>query len=458
MCFLGDKRLDKRYEALIRRMQERQSAIVSRLASEWPEQMSYYRFLGNERITEPQLVGILRQKCKDQIGQRPHVLCISDSSMFDYSRRRERISMASGLGYIGDNNGWGYNAHLSLVIDPGSSEVLGLSDVQLWHRTLKRVPRKNLYRKTLEEQESYRWVSCCEKSKPALKSIPCVTFVQDREGDMYDTFARIPAPGFHLLVRSQYNRIITTAAGKRDKLRPHLAAQPVCTSYELDIPPESHKRAARKAVLDVRYAAVEIHRGDRRAYQTKYPPRLPVRVIHACERPDTVPPGEERIEWFLLTTHEIRDGTDAVTLIYWYTCRWLIEELFRVLKTQGFQLESAELETGYSLRRLGLIAMDAAIRVMQLRLAREGNEELPLDAVFTPEEQQCLERIGPQLEGRTGKQKNPHKPKTLAWASWIIARLGGWKGYASQAPPGVITFKRGLDLFNGICLGFHLRL
>jgi hypothetical protein len=101
--------------------------------------------------------------------------------------------------------------------------------------------------------------------------------------------------------------------------------------------------------------------------------------------------------------------------------------------------------------------MNAAIRVMQLRLAREGNEELPLDAVFTPEEEQCLETIAPKLEGRTEKQKNPHTPKTLAWASWIIARLGGWKGYASQPPPGVITFKRGLDIFEGICLGFHLR-
>jgi hypothetical protein len=420
--------------------------------------MSYYRFLGNERILESSLVNMLRQKCKDQLGQRSHVLCISDSSMFDYSRKRDQISMESGLGYIGDNNGWGYNAHLSMVMDAASATVLGLSDVQLWHRTVKRIPRKSLYRRTLEQQESYRWVSCCENSKQVLRGIPCVTFVQDREGDMYDTFVKVPAPGFHLLIRSKFNRVITTSAGRRDKLRPHLAAQPVCASYELEIPPGSHKRAARKAVLDVRHAAVEIHRGENRAYQTKYPPKLPVRVVCACERPDTVPPGEERIEWFLLTTHEIRDEIDAVSLIYWYTRRWLIEEFFRLLKKQGFQLESAELEAGHSLRRLGLTAMDAAVRIMQLRLAREGDEQISLEAVFSPEEQQCLEQIGPKLEGRTEKQKNPHAPKTLAWASWIIARLGGWKGYASQPPPGVITFKRGLDRLEGICLGFYLRI
>jgi hypothetical protein len=33
--------------------------------------------------------------------------------------------------------------------------------------------------------------------------------------------------------------------------------------------------------------------------------------------------------------------------------------------------------------------------------------------------------IGPTLEGKTVRQRNPHPPGSLARLSWIVARLGG---------------------------------
>lgn len=43
---------------------------------------------------------------------------------------------------------------------------------------------------------------------------------------------------------------------------------------------------------------------------------------------------------------------------------------------------------------------------------------------------------------------NPFLIGTLAWAAWIIAKLGKWGGYNSQSPPGYITMKKGMDIFN----------
>jgi hypothetical protein len=39
----------------------------------------------------------------------------------------------------------------------------------------------------------------------------------------------------------------------------------------------------------------------------------------------------------------------------------------------------------------------------------------------------CCTKINPKLEGKTALLKNPHPPHSLAFAAWVIARLGGWK-------------------------------
>nr|MCS3812219.1 hypothetical protein [Mucilaginibacter sp. X4EP1] len=63
-----------------------------------------------------------------------------------------------------------------------------------------------------------------------------------------------------------------------------------------------------------------------------------------------------------------------------------------------------------------------------------------------------------KLEGETDKLKNPSPANTLKWATWIIARMGGWKGYASQRKPGPIVLQKGLVKFYNVYEGWSLLL
>ena len=70
---------------------------------------------------------------------------------------------------------------------------------------------------------------------------------------------------------------------------------------------------------------------------------------------------------------------------------------------------------------------------------------------------EVLDAAHKQYEGKTEKQKNPFKKKTIAWTYWIIGRLGGWKGYLkSEGPAGPTTLKRGLDELNVLVRGWVL--
>ena len=115
------------------------------------------------------------------------------------------------------------------------------------------------------------------------------------------------------------------------------------------------------------------------------------------------------------------------------------------MKTKGFNLEATELETFNGILRQTLMAYGAATKVLQLVYARNRTDARPIEEVFSEEEREVLKYVNEQYEGNTLKQKNPFNPSRTSWATWVVARLGGWKGYQSQRPPGPITLKRGLD-------------
>lgn len=415
-------------------------------------QKGCYRFLNNPKVTEQLLTAEMTNRCKALAKDR-HVLVIQDTSSFNLNQHYYRLKPDSGLGPIEDNFHLGFFLHASMVVDAFSDTLLGIGDLQLWHRIYNDPHRASKTKRLpIEQKESYKWIKACEHSKQVLTDANSITFVEDRDGDIYEQFAVVPNEKVHFVIRCCKERRL----GNGSRLFETLRQQKISGSYKIAIKADRRKKNVyREAELDVRFCKVCLRKPDE--CQNKL---LSETIdVFAVEATESNYNGKDKICWKLITTHQINCYADALAVIDIYKKRWHIEQLFRLLKKQGFEMEESQLESGWAIRKLCVMAVNTVIRIMQLMMATE-DEDQTANHVFTEREQKCLQQINQQYQGSTKKQINPYKQNSLLWAKWIIARLGGWKGYASQRIPGPITIKRGLDkfvnIFNGWCLALKL--
>jgi len=313
--------------------------------------------------------------------------------------------------------------------------------------------------RVVEEKESFRWIEGCQKSQKRLHEAEHILFIQDREGDIYQQLARVPDARSDLLVRSRIDRRLfcptssVLSDSPASSLHARLAQTRVAGTFEVELRCDKRvNRIERTARVEVRHTPVRLQKPARLKDAS-----LPAWVeVYAIEAREVGGPPENPILWRLLSTRPIGSFEEARAAICHYKQRWNIEELFRVLKSKGLDIEQTQLEEGASIQKLTILALEAALRVLQLRLAQDNAQSQPLSDVYDLEQQQFLEVLSGQLEGKTEAQKNRNAPDRLAWAVWIIARLGGWGGFASQTKPGVITLKRGLEKFARLYQGYQL--
>lgn len=428
------------------------SINIRQISQTRAEQVGFYRFLDNENVTVSELGRSLADSCEQQVDGL-HVLSVSDSSEINLQAHVGRLK-PEGLGVVGNNSDVGFFIHPSLVLNAAGGCPLGISHVQVWTRDPERPDKhqRNYESLPIEQKESYKWLQSAEYSARCLLSggARMVTHIGDRESDMYEEWARVPDAYNHLLLRVCRDRCLL---GRADSLYEYLAQQPCEGTYPIDVPADARiNRRAREALMAVRFTPLEIRR-PKHLSAAAYPPGV---QLYAVEAKEINPPvGQKPIHWRLLTTHAVMTLEQALQMIEWYRWRWKIELLFATLKTAGLDIESSELESVGAIQRLTVLALSVAVQILQLLEGRD-QPELSISLTFSAEQQQCLEQIAPTLDGNTEKQRNPYPMGSLAWASWIIARLGGWSGYQSQRLPGIRTLARGLREFEAMFRGWKL--
>ena len=405
-------------------------------------EVRFNRFLGHDKVTSERIIESWGESAVAAVEGR-HVLAIQDTSEIHFNTTPQR---RRGLGEIGKGNSYGVLLHPLLAMDADDGTCLGLLSGQIWTRKGRRATSHD--ERELSDKESQRWISTAVAARPLLAKAAAVTVLGDRESDIFAFYASSAEQHFHVITRSMHDRKLADSNG----LYEASDAMPVADRRAIQLPARA-PRPARPLHLELRFGAIELARPQSK-FLRHLPKSLPLAVVDVRE----IKAGSdvEPLHWRLITSHEVASIEDAWRIVEWYKQRWIIEQFFRVLKTQGFKLEDSQLGTADRLLKLVAIAAKAAVITIQLLQARGGGQQ-PVHIAFNDSEIDALTALNRQLEARSKRLKNPHPPDSLAWAAWVIGRLGGWDGYPSSKPPGPITFKNGLEYFYALVVGWDLR-
>jgi hypothetical protein len=465
----GDARRMATGAVLFEKIISRGTLIVKQLACGRAEQVRFERFLWSRNVKIEEMKECALEKTSKVAKDCDHILCFQDSTEIDLSRRSWDI-LHSEMGILKNRDDTGFYLHPVLAMDVADDYILGLSGISLFEyaRERKKISAHAMVSKNVDQKNSYRWITAARESFETLSAAKKVTIVGDRENDFYEFFARAPKERFHILVRSKGVRTVSDESvdhGKKMKLQELVSHWEPMGTQALEI---RNRDAAKKCSFDVREARqqrtaqLEIRYGTCTLHRSKSgeecdPETLTMTVVDVFEIGLPVDADYEPIHWTLLTSHSVGSAAEAWEVVEWYRKRWNIEQLFRTAKKGGMRLEDIELSKGASIKKLCFLGLLASIKILQLTLCRDGKIERPSEDLFSVDERKILQAAHKTYEGKTEKQKNPHKSNTVAWCHWILGRMGGWKGYLkSEGPAGPMTLKKGLDELHALVKGWQL--
>jgi len=404
---------------------------VRRLGGDRAGEIRLTRFLRNPSVSTDVMSRQSGLRTAERCAGR-HVLAIQDTTV------------------VRSAGGGGLYLHPVIMVDADEGALLGLAHAEFLTRTKGLKGKRKS--KSVSEKQSQRWLDGAQQAGKVAMSAARVTVIADRESDIFAAFAERPT-GVDLLIRAAQDRSLEDGG----RLFSTIDALPQAGRAGLDLPAKPGRRA-RAAQVAVRFASVTLAR-PRNGAVADLPKSLTLTLVDV--RQIDPPPGET-VHWRLLTTHTVDTLAQAFEVVELYRRRWVIEQLFRTLKTHGFDIEGLEIDDEDALRRMVMAALIAAVTVQQLVHAREGIQGpaplRPLTDAFDPDDQPLLEAFSQKLEGKTQKQKNPHPKGSLAFAAWVCARLGGWTGYYGKPGPLVMltgwndfqAAKRGVAIFQGL--------
>jgi len=424
---LGDQRRNRRAQGLLESLGDKPTVSIPAACEGWDETRAAYRLFDHPEVTAEAVLAPHIACTEERLRAHPRVLCVQDTTELDYTTKKG----IAGLGPLNYETRWGMYLHPTLALTP-ERVPLGLLDLHCLVREPGSLGQDKDPHRSLEEKESVRWVDGFARVNALAEQLAetRLTYIADREGDIYDLFVEAPCPehGADWLVRVQHqDRLLTDGR----KLHAVLDAAPVLTEITFDRPP-SNGRRARTVHQQIKVVRVTLKAPSR-------PDRiLPDVTVTALLATEAHPPADEDpLDWVLLTNLPVDTPEQAIEKLSWYLCRWQIEVYFKVLKS-GCRVEQLQLEKRERLEPALAFYMIIAWRVLHLTMLGRDCPEIPCDTVFADEEWKAVYLV-------TQRKPPPQQPPSLDTMVRMVATLGGFLNRKSDGFPGPKTLWIGLQ-------------
>jgi hypothetical protein len=439
---LRDRRHVKRLFTVARDFYAQPQANIPQACNSRAKTKAAYRFFKHKAVSMNSILCSHYHSTMERIAREKIevVLAVQDTTSFNYDTHADM----EGLGPITRRaeGARGILLHDTMAYTTEGT-ALGLVDVEVWARDPAQFgKRATRHERPIEQKESIKWLHsfrAAARLQRQLGAATTVVSVGDREADVYELFLLALSDPAHpkLLVRAKCDRRVKDQS---ERLWEYLESQPVAGQRMLHIP-RGKGRAPRDAVLDIRFAQVELCAPQRKGALGA----LGVWAVYATERN---PPSEkEAVEWMLLTTLEVNHFEAALEKVDWYKKRWGIEEYHKTIKS-GCRIEDRQLGDRTVWEKCLAIDLVVAWRIEHIKKLARETPQAPCTVAFEEHEWQAL------LAFKRPDKPLPSTAPSVREITRLTAELGGFLGRKGDGEPGSTTLWRGLQRLHDIASAF----
>ena len=437
---IGDKTLSKRVEKTLNQLGSNPEASISSACKNPHQAKAVYRLLSNSKFGVEPLLAISRQETIRRISESGAkvVLLPQDTTTLNYSGLKQTEGLGS-ISRIEKNSGILLHSSIAVAED---GQPLGLLATKMWTRPKEEMGKKSLRKQLpISEKESNKWLETLD-SADIRSALPDVQFIHlcDREGDLYEFFAKAYNDDASYICRRAQNRVVLNKDSQESTLiNEFLESLPVAGKIAVEVPDGSHKK--RNAMLEVKYGTISIAKPATLSTNKSLPGLVEVTLVMAQEVHP--PKGTDAISWHLVTNAQVNTFDEAITCVQRYTKRWKIETFHYVLKS-GCKIEKQQSDSVEKLMKLVALYSIIALQIMILTFMARTNPDQSCEVYFEEADWKILYKVANKTKSL------PATPPTIKDAVLLVAKLGGFLARKSDGDPGVTVIWRGLSSLSSI--------